>query len=250
MLTTERHQMILDLLDHRQSVRIQELVELTAASESTIRRDLTELEERHKLERVFGGARTIAQNQPEPSLRDKAARHLQEKQRIARFAASLVAEGDALFLDAGTTTQQMIPYLKGKDVTVVTNGLSHVEALMEHGITSYLAGGFIKSRTGALVGPQAIQSLENYRFDKSFLGVNGIHPEKGFTTPDPEEAAVKRLACELSRSCYVLSDHTKYGEVSFAHVMGLSAAALITDDLPEAVIEALERHTTVKVVGA
>ncbi|WP_254369263.1 DeoR/GlpR family DNA-binding transcription regulator [Planococcus sp. CP5-4_UN] len=248
MLTTERHQLILNLLKEKQSIKIQELVELTSASESTIRRDLTELEELQKLERVFGGASRIAQNMPEPSLSDKAAKNLKEKQLVARYAASLVKTGDSLFLDAGTTTAQMIPFLKGKDVTVVTNGLSHLEALIEHGITSYLTGGFIKSRTGALVGPQATQSLENYRFDKSFLGVNGIHPGHGFTTPDPEEAAVKRRAGELSRSCYVLADQSKFGKVSFAHISDLSRSALIIDGLPDEALEEIERQTTIKVV--
>lgn len=250
MLTTERHKLILKLLKEHQSIKIQELVERTAASESTIRRDLTELEERQKLERVFGGARAIGQNLPEPSIMDKAAKNLKEKQMIARYAASLVKTGDALFLDAGTTTSQMIPLLKGKNVTVVTNGLSHLEALMENKITSYLTGGFIKSRTGALVGPQTIQSLENYRFDKSFLGVNGIHLENGFTTPDPEEAAVKRMACELSRSCFVLADQSKFGKVSFAHIMDLSQSALIIDQLPKGAAEDIESKTTIKVVTA
>lgn len=250
MLTTERHKLILKLLKEQQSIKIQELVERTAASESTIRRDLTELEERQKLERVFGGARAIGQNLPEPSIMDKAAKNLKEKQMIARYAASLVKTGDALFLDAGTTTSQMIPLLKGKNVTVVTNGLSHLEALMENKITSYLTGGFIKSRTGALVGPQTIQSLENYRFDKSFLGVNGIHLENGFTTPDPEEAAVKRMACELSRSCFVLADQSKFGKVSFAHIMDLSQSALIIDQLPKGAAEDIESKTTIKVVTA
>lgn len=78
MLTTERHQLILNLLKEKQSIKIQELVELTAASESTIRRDLTELEELQKLERVFGGASRIAPNMPEPSLSDKAAKNLKK----------------------------------------------------------------------------------------------------------------------------------------------------------------------------
>ncbi|MBT2582179.1 DeoR/GlpR family DNA-binding transcription regulator [Planococcus sp. ISL-109] len=249
MLTTERHKLILTLLKEKQSIKIQDLVELTAASESTIRRDLTELEELQKLERVFGGARVIDPNLPEPSIIDKAAKNLKEKQIIARYASSLVKTGDAIFLDAGTTTSQMIPFLKGKNVTVVTNGLSHLEALLEQGITSYLTGGFIKSRTGALVGPQTIQSLENYRFDKSFLGVNGIHLINGFTTPDPEEAAVKRMACELSRSCFVLADQSKYGKVSFAHIMDLSRSALIIDELPKDAVDDIELKTTIKVVA-
>lgn len=247
MLTSERHEVILNLLADKQTIKIQEIVDATSASESTIRRDLTELEEQQKLERVFGGARVMERNLPEASIRDKATKNLQEKKRIAELAATLIQQGDCIFLDAGTTTFEMIPLLAEKEVVVVTNGLTHIEPLMENGVTSYLTGGFIKARTSALVGPQTIQSMENYRFDKCFLGVNGFHPESGYTTPDPEEAAVKQLASSLSRTSYVLADHTKYNKVSFAKIMDLDQAALVVDDLQQQEIALIEKKTTVKV---
>ena len=247
MLTNERHEYILGLLDQKQTIKIQEIVDETGASESTIRRDLTELENRRLLVRVFGGAVAPGRNLSEPSISDKSTRNLEEKIKLAKFAASFVQEGDSVFLDAGTTTFQMIPFLKDKDVVVVTNGLTLVDSLNEHGITTYLTGGLMKSRTGAMVGSQTIQSLMNYRFDLCFLGVNGFHPDYGYTTPDPEEAAVKRLASSYARKTYILADHTKANQVSFAKIMDLDSADLIVNEIDQQMMEQLEKKTTVKV---
>src|SRR5699024_1449315 len=123
-----------------------------------------------------------------------SVKNLHKKMNIAKYAASFVKEGDCIYLDAGSTVIQMIPFLKHKEVVVVTNGLTHVDILNLHGITSYLLGGRIKTRTSALTGPQAIQSINNYRFDKCFLGTNGFHSTYGYTTPDPDEANIKQVA--------------------------------------------------------
>lgn len=247
MLTNERHEFILNLLQQKQTIKIQDIVDMTEASESTIRRDLTVLENHNKLERVFGGAVLPGRNLSEPNIQDKAAHNLEEKDSIAQLAASFIHDGASIYLDAGTSTYQMIPYLKDKNVVVVTNGLTLVESLNEQGITTYLTGGLLKSRTGAFIGAQTLQSLKNYRFDLCFLGVNGFHPEMGYTTPDPEEAAVKRLASSLARESYVLADHSKAQKISFAKIMELDQAVLITDSISNELKEALEKKTIVKV---
>ncbi|WP_019415578.1 DeoR/GlpR family DNA-binding transcription regulator [Paenisporosarcina sp. TG20] len=247
MLTNERYGIILGLLAKKQTIKIQDIVDATGSSESTIRRDLTELENQNRLERVFGGAMLTDRNSLEPSILDKSTKNLQEKKRLAKFAASFIKEGDCIFLDAGSTTFQMIPHMKDKDIVVVTNGLTHVDSLNEYGITTYLTGGLIKSRTAALVGSQTIQSLQSYRFDKCFLGVNGFHEQYGYTTPDPEEASIKRLASSLSRKTYVVTDHTKYEKVSFSKIIDLEYAVLIVDNLSLQTIESLRNKTTVKV---
>ena len=247
MLTNERYELILNLLNEKKTVKIQELVDVTSASESTIRRDLNDLEDLNKLDRIHGGATISERITKELSISDKSSKNLQEKIQLATYAASFVQEGDCIFLDAGTTTMQMIPFLKNNKITVVTNGLTHVELLMENEITTYMTGGYIKSRTRALVGPQTIQTLGNYQFDKCFLGVNGFHLEIGYTTPDPEEAAVKMLASTLSRKTYVVADHSKYNNVSFAAIMPLNKAVLIVSNFNKQAINLLEQKTTVKV---
>lgn len=248
MLTNERHAYILKKLEKKQTVKIQELVDETAASESTIRRDLTELENQQKLERVFGGAILTGRNLKEQSITDKSTLNLTEKIQVAQAAAELIKEGDSVFLDAGTTTFQMIPFLQNKELVIVTNGLTLVDALNEYGITTYLIGGFLKSKTSAFVGSQTMQAMKSYRFDICFLGVNGLHVEYGYTTPDPEEAAVKQLASSLSRKTFVLADHSKINQVSFAKIMDLENAMLIIDSMSAETLDDFRKKTSVKVV--
>ena len=248
MLTTERYDLILDLLNDKQTIKIQDIVEATTASESTIRRDLTELEKLGKLERIFGGATIAERFSKEPSVLDKSTKNSREKNLIANYAASLVGEENCIFLDAGTTILQMIPYLQGKNIIVVTNGLTHIEPLTKLGIETYLTGGLIKPRTGALVGVQTLHSIESYRFDLCFLGVNGFHPEYGYTTPDPEEAAVKQLASKLAKKTYVVADHAKANKISFAKIMDLQHADLIVNQLEGELFTRLSKKTIVKVV--
>ncbi|MRG88329.1 DeoR/GlpR family DNA-binding transcription regulator [Salinibacillus xinjiangensis] len=246
MLTTERHEMILNLLKEKQIVTIQEITDVTDASESTIRRDLTELEKRGDLERVHGGARFNERKVQEYSISEKESQNLQEKIEIAKYAASLVKDGDCIFLDAGTTTIQLIPFLQHKDVIVVTNGLPHIDLLTKHGITSYVTGGLIKAKTGALIGPQAIKSLNDFCFDLCFLGVNGFHYEFGYNTPDPEEAHIKQTAHKLAKVSYVLADHSKHKKVSFSKIFDLAKARLITSNLPKNEVETLSEITDIK----
>lgn len=248
MLTPERHRIILDMLKEKEVAKIQELVEKTLSSESTIRRDLSQLEKEKKLKRVHGGASLLGQKGKELSINEKSTKNLSEKRAIAEYAASLISDGDCIFLDAGTTIIQMVPFIKAKDVKVVTNGLTHLEALFENNIETYLIGGYVKNMTRALIGKGAMDGLSNYRFDKSFIGVNGIHIDYGFTTPDPEEAAIKQRAIQLSQESFVLADHTKFHEVTFAKISELNEAILITNEDDEEILAEFISKTKIKVV--
>ncbi|MFJ7932750.1 DeoR/GlpR family DNA-binding transcription regulator [Sporosarcina sp. NPDC096371] len=250
MLTSERHQLILQMIKEQGVVKIQELVDATQASESTIRRDLTVLEEEKLLKRVHGGAAKLHGMIIEQSMPEKYSQNLDGKQKIAKYAASLVEAGDCIYLDAGSTVKEMIEYLPEKDLVVVTNGLMHVEQLLDKGIRVYVIGGYAKAATRALAGGSALASLEQYHFDKCFLGANGIHPIHGFTTPDPEEAVVKKKALSISRETFFLADHTKFGEISFANITDLKKITIITDELDEDIVDLYKDKTTVKVVSA
>lgn len=146
-------------------------------------------------------------------MEEKTFKNIQQKTTIARLAAQEIENGECIYLDAGTTTLAMIPFIEAKDVTVVTNGLSHVEALVSKRIRSYLLGGMMKIHTKAVIGSIALQNMDNFRFDKCFLGSNGVDPEMGYTTPDPEEALIKRRAHQLSGKSYVLADSSKIGKL-------------------------------------
>ncbi|WP_416654497.1 DeoR/GlpR family DNA-binding transcription regulator [Bacillus amyloliquefaciens] len=249
MLTPERYQLIIDQIEKRDVVKIQELISLTNASESTIRRDLSTLEERGFLKRVHGGASKLSNSRQEPDMIEKSSKNLQDKLKIAEKAASLLEEGDCIYLDAGTTTLHMIDFIdQTKDIVVVTNGVMHIDALIRKGIPFYLLGGYVKHRTGAMIGGASLTAISQYRFDKSFLGVNGVHIEAGFTTPDPDEALLKTKALSQAKNAYVLADPSKFGEISFAAFAALGDAAVITTEAEELAFDNYQEKTVVKVV--
>lgn len=250
MLTPERHQLILALVKEKDFVRIHELVEATGASESTIRRDLSELEEQRLLKRVHGGASVFQSKIEEPTILEKSVKREREKKAIAKYAASLVQDRDSIFIDAGTTTYQMLPYLP-ENIMVVTNGVDIALQLINRHIRTILLGGELKAATLSLVGRDAIKSLSQYRFDKCFLGMNGIDQNHGLTTPDPDEAYVKQLALQFSDERFVLCDSDKFSRVTFAKVGDLHGITLITDSgISQEEQQAYSRITTLKVVKA
>jgi DeoR family transcriptional regulator, fructose operon transcriptional repressor len=249
LLETERHQLILEILKEKNIVKIQDLIQLTNASESTIRRDLTYLEKSKFLKRVHGGASRLQGKLEEPSMTEKSSKNIQNKRQISKFAADLIEEGDCIYLDAGSTIYEMIPFLP-KNTVVVTNGLMHIERLLEHNIKTFVIGGYAKPKTKAIIGRGAHESIKQYRFDKCFIGVNGITPQYGYTTPDQEEAMIKQEAFTLSREVYVVADDSKFSEVSFAKIADLHEATIITNELSDEVKEQFENKTNIKVVTA
>lgn len=231
MLASEREKIILNYLKEFGSITLNEIMDLTDTSESTIRRDLTFLEKKGMLVRVHGGA-TLKSNYEE-TLDDKLIINQNEKEKIALYAVSLIKNGDCIYLDAGTTVSHMIKHLEKKEVIVVTNGINHLEELKKYNITTYLTGGLIKFKTQALIGRETIKTLNDYNFDKCFLGVNSISLDKGYTTPDPEEAFVKNTAMELSKEVFVLADSSKFNKSSFAKIANLEKAIIITNKKQE-----------------
>lgn len=247
MITEKRHEIILDLLNKKGIVTAIELMTTLNASESTIRRDLTYLEEQNLLKRVHGGAKSITSLSTEFTYKEKLSRNKDEKTAIAKFAANLIQDGDCVFLDAGTTTYEIIKYLDEKEVTVVTNGLNHINLLASKNINCFILGGNIKLTTKAVVGIEAIRFLEKFRFDKCFMGANGVDVSHGFTTPDNSEAAIKEVAIKLSKKTYIVCDHSKLNEVSFIKFGDLKDGEIITSSLATD-IENFKDITTIKVV--
>src|SRR5699024_7399809 len=134
MLTTDRHALILQTLKNQRTITIHELVQITDASESTIRRDLSQLEKDMRLKRVHGGASVIERKMMEPSMSEKANTNTKQKNAIAKYAAELIEEGDCIYIDAGSTTIELYQYIKDKQIVVVTNGLLHIKYAVEAGM--------------------------------------------------------------------------------------------------------------------
>lgn len=236
MLTEERYTIILDRVKQNNSVTLTELCELLGASESTIRRDLTVLDEKGMLKKVHGGA-ISADDRPlnlvERDVEAKSKLFTEEKTAIARYAASLVDDGDLVFIDAGTTTEKMIDFLPDKNVTFVTNAFVHAQKLVRRGFKVYIPAGELKVTTEAIVGAECVSSIKSYNFTKCFIGANGISLTAGITTPDRNEASVKSAVVENSRDVYILADHSKFGQVSAITFTQLSRVKIITDKLQD-----------------
>lgn len=235
MLTEQRYEIILNLVEQKKSVTVTELKELLDASESTVRRDITALDKMGKLTKVFGGAVSLENvvTAYEPTMAQKSDLNTEEKKRIAGYAASLIEPSDFVFLDAGTTTGYMLDYLENTKASFVTNAVSHARLLAQKGIRVSLLGGELKGSTEAVVGSQAMQLLKMYHFTRGFFGTNGITLREGFTTPDINEALVKKTAMEQCRTAYVLGDSSKFGKISSVTFCSFKESVLLTEQCPE-----------------
>lgn len=246
MLTEERYQHILTRVEENDIVTINELIDPLKASESTIRRDLQNLENQGLLTRIHGGAKKLHRLSFEASMNEKQQRFHAEKIAIAKKAASMIGKEDVIYLDAGTTTIEMIPFIPNDlSVIVVTNSVKHASLLIDREIDTIILGGSIKIATNAALGYTAVQQLQQFRFSKAFMGMNGIHLEAGFTTPDPEEAVVKKLAMSQSQIAFVLTDHSKLQQTTFTQVAPLEAAEIIVDSCPKELCRKIELQTKI-----
>lgn len=227
MLKISRYELILEVIKERKNIKVEELIERLNVSEATIRRDLTFLEKAGKIRRVHGGA--ILVDTQEESLIYKKEIYSEEKERIGKFAASLVESGNTIYLDAGTSVFAMIKYLAGiENIKVITNGLSHIDELYSKKIETYLIGGKMKMLTGALVGASAVLSLKNFNFDLAFMGANGIDIN-GYSTPDSEEALIKSEVSKRAKRSYFLCDESKFNKNSLINFCNLEDSYLITN---------------------
>ncbi len=233
MLTEQRHEMILKLLSEKGSITVTEVKNILHTSESTVRRDITALDKEGKLIKVFGGAvvKESRVTAHEYTVAQKSDLNREEKRRIARYAAALIEPEDFVYLDAGTTTSLMLDYIEEKSATFVTNGVSHAQKLVTKGMKVLLIGGELKGSTEAVVGNQAMRTLREYHFTKGFFGTNGVTKKSGCTTPDANEAMVKRTAMEQCKECFVLCDNSKFNQISSVTFAGFQGTTIITDRL-------------------
>lgn len=247
MLAEQRAEIILRELAERRALSVTDICQLTGASEATIRRDLNLLDEQRKLRKVHGGAVPVEDEFriAEPDMEIKRGLYTEEKRRIARFAAGLIRDDDVVFLDAGTTVLEMAGFLRQSRALVVTNNLECAFRLAENGVPPYVLGGNVDPKTMSTGGNQTMDFLRRYNFTKAFLGVTGITVAQGYTTPDPEAAALKVLAASRSGRTYVLADDSKFGKVTASSILALGEAEIITNSLPDG---KYEEYTQIEVV--
>ena len=235
MLTQERYQTILQLLNERDAVTVAELSALLGISESTIRRDLNNLAEMGKLNKVFGGATAIHSTAgvTETSFEVRETEMSEEKTAIARYAATLVLDGDFVFIDAGTTTYRLIDFLSNTRASYITNGVAHARKLIRRGFDTYIIPGRIKPVTEAIIGATGIGMISRFNFTKAFVGTNGIDLKTGFTTTEINEGLVKEAIVNHSYMSFVLADRSKFRRVFPVSFAELKKCCIITDAVPD-----------------
>ena len=234
MLAEQRRRAILDELEAAGSVSVAALSERLRVSDMTIRRDLEALSGRGLLKKVHGGALPVANGEVEQHFAQKRKLNHPEKAAVAREAARLVTDGDTVVFSAGTTTWHVADALRpgGKDLAFITNSTNIAMTLQENGWEMIvLSGGVFRTPSDALVGTFANRTLGALNADILFLGVHGVHPDAGLTTPNTAEAETDRCLIEGARKVVALADHTKLGVVALARIALLSEVdVLITDD--------------------
>ncbi|MBR4581283.1 MAG: DeoR/GlpR transcriptional regulator [Lachnospiraceae bacterium] len=236
MLSEQRKLQILNAVKEKGSVTCNELKDLLDASESTIRRDITELDREGKLVKVFGGAISLQETESfeELSMQQKSVINLDEKKLIGELAAAQIKPGDCVYIDSGTSTGFLVDAVTEKEAIYVTNAVAHAKSLVSRGFKVFLIGGELKETTEAIIGETAILSLQKYHFSIGFFGTNGISLKRGFTTPDIREATMKKVAmqCTDAGRRYILADHEKFGLISTVKFGDIHDAVVVTNGRP------------------
>lgn len=246
MLASERHKLILELIEKRSSVSVADLCALIGVSEMTIRRDLRILSSGGLLQRVHGGAVAKRSGSYEPPYLVRGSVNVEAKRAISREAIKLINEGDSLALDVGTTTYEIACGLVGvHGLTVLTASLLIANVLADApNIRLILTGGILRQQEKSMIGQTAIHAYLDYHVDKAFVGIGGLHLERGLTEYNLDDALVKQALIKNAARVIVVADSSKLQRICFAHVADLAQVhTLITDDhAPEAILRDIAKR--------
>ena len=213
------------------SLGVAELASLTGASEMTIRRDLEVLAAQGVLERYRGGARSLLLRGSEPPYALRSEEAIDAKRRIAHVVAGLLADGESVVLDSGTTCVEVAHVLQSRRLTVMPLSLHAINALAgAPSLTLLVPGGTPRAGELALTGPLTLQSLQSLRFDTAVIGCCGLSAAQGLTAFDLDDAAVKRAAIASARRVIAVADASKLTRTALAFVAPASSLdAVVTD---------------------
>lgn len=241
MLTAQRKQLILSRLATHGQIVAGELAEELGTSEDTIRRDLRELAQQGKLQRVHGGA--LPASAATGDLRVREGVSSEEKQALGRFGAQLIKPGQVVVLDGGTTAIQVARHLPPDlRATVITHSPNVAVELAAHRhVDIIVLGGRLFRHSMVNVGASVIEAAARYRADLFFLGVTGVHPEAGLSTGDAEEADVKRALHARAAETVVLASSEKLLSASAFVIAPMKALSLLVvpDGTPAKSVKAL-----------
>lgn len=234
MIPYQRRMQMLQLLEKQEVVYLSDFcTAIGSVSESTIRRDLKTLEAEGEIILLRGGGASLKQGSFEVPVMSKNIKNVNEKERIAKYAASLVNDGEAIYIDSGSTMLRMAKYLKGKDITLVTCNALLFSEIQDMKIKCFIIGGEINFSTASILGTKTNSMLSEMYFDKAFLGANGFSDKAGISTPDIREAEKKQIVNRNSNKTYILADSSKSGKNTLCKVFELGEVPIICDKLTD-----------------
>lgn len=244
VLVEKRRNKLIETLKSSGHVKVSDLAEEFSVSPLTIRRDLQYLEDNKKLERFYGGAAIISEKTN--TQEDEITNY---RELIAKYAATLVENGDTLFINSSSTALQMIKYIKDKSATVITNNGKAIYTEHSSSVSVILTGGELREIKEAMVGEFATNNLEKVSAKKSFLGCSGITYETGMTTELLNEVNINQLMFRRATGpTYILADHTKLGKnSSFVSCSIDHIQNIITDELANPIIVSALREKGIHV---
>ncbi|GAB3709066.1 DeoR/GlpR family DNA-binding transcription regulator [Nocardiopsis oceani] len=233
MYGAERRQLLAQKASRDGRIDVSSASEELAVAPETIRRDLSVLERQGVVRRVYGGAIAVERLDFEPSVTLRDQTNEAQKEHIAKAAVAQLPRRGTILLDGGTTTARLAGHMiDGGDLTVVTNSLPTAQQLVtRQGCEVHLIGGRVRATTLASVGAWSQDVLDGLTIDVGFFGTNGFSTDRGCTTPDPAESAVKAAMVRACRRRVLLADHTKYGDDQFSRFAHLDEMdVVVTDD--------------------
>jgi DeoR/GlpR family transcriptional regulator of sugar metabolism len=251
MRAAERRDRIFGLIAEHQRMTVEVLAQRLGASQETIRRDLTELDARHLVRKVHGGA-VLPGSLGEGAFQRRMVENLAGKRAIAAAAIRLFQPGDALCIDTGSTTLAFAAELAQRgDLTVITNAVGIAQQASRGGHQTFLLGGEHRAEAGENVGPLVLQQLAGFSPDHAVLTVGGITTD-GIHDFDLQEAAIARAMIERCREVTILADASKFGRPALFPLCALAGLRrIVTDALPPATLaQALEAAGVEVIVAA
>jgi DeoR/GlpR family transcriptional regulator of sugar metabolism len=232
MLKSDRLIKIREYAHSKGSATVLELCRLLGISEATVRRDLDELAARKLVQRIHGGVTVPSLTTVEPPVFQRRSTNAEEKRMIGGLAASLINEGETVFLGSGSTTLEVARSLKRKqDVTVITNSLPIVNSLADSaGVKVIVSGGYLRQAELSMIGHIVEHSLSELRGDKVIMGIQGIHLVHGLTNNYLPETKTDRAIIRFAPVVIVVADYSKFGQTKSSFVAELSAVHTVVTD--------------------
>lgn len=234
LLTEERRRAVLELVNRQGRVVISELSRHFRVSPVTVRADIAALSKRDLLVRSHGGAIKKTELSVDFPLEVKASQNHEAKVQIGIAAAALVREGQTVLLDSGTTTLEVARAIRNRKlsrVTLITNSLAIAwELCAVSEINLIMIGGMLRGISRSFAGPQALKMLVDLRVDHFFLGVDGLEPEIGPSTPDILEAELNAAMIRAAREVSVVADSSKIGRSSLSLIAPITNVHRIITD--------------------